>query len=201
MALFSAKDWAFAEEAAGLVTANPFEPEWMDRLHKLLSRAKPPAQPAIAWQPGCGPWGPTGHPRTRDFGQRIESLTESTRAALMGGTYSPRELAMYERLALYSLYRRVGKELDFFIDRQVRGDQAAGPARPLNDIWDDFLVEHNRLLVVPGRALPLRLPPNHVFAYSFLFRRAFYHIFFNIVGSSRPAARLRSEVWRSAHRR
>jgi Sigma-54 interaction domain len=198
VALFDPKDWPFLEKVAVLVTSNPFEPEWMHNHQEALARPTQPPQPAIAWQPGLGPWGPTGSPRSLELGDRIESLVEQGRSKLAAGEAADeRELDAYEKLALYWLYCSHGRQLDLYVDRAVRGDQAAGPALEPKAIWEDFLGEHRRLLALSGRAFPLGLAPEHVFACFFLFRRAFYHIFFNIVGASKPAAKLRSEAWQS----
>src|SRR5262249_3678619 len=158
-------EWAFAEMAAALVTSNPFEREFLDKLQTTLGLPPEPLRPAIAWHPGCGPWGPTGHPSTAEFGERIEALAESVRRRLGDGAAAGApDLAMYEKLALYQLYRGHGMQLDLHIDRAVRGDQAAGPAQDSRTIWEHFQAEHRRLLDLPGRALPLRLSPEHVFA-------------------------------------
>ena len=52
-------------------------------------------------------------------------------------------------------------------------------------------------LQLKGYSFPLHFKPEHVFACFFLFRRAFYHIFFNIVGTSKPIAGSAAAVWES----
>ncbi len=92
-----------------------------------------------------------------------------------------------------------GEELDLYIDAVVRraGREQEAPAPDVKKIWRDFQDDHEALLRIDGRRFPLNLPPEHLFACFFVLRRAFYHIYFNIIGRSRPAADLRSAVWQS----
>ncbi len=60
--------------------------------------------------------------------------------------------------------------------------------------------EHEAVRSPPSYQLePIGHPvnPEHVFSCFFSFRRAFYHIFFNIIGAPKPIAELRSRVWES----
>src|SRR5262245_11824031 len=126
MALFDRDDREFLDSAAALVTSNPFEPEWLQKHDRVLSLPPEAHLPAIAWQPGLGPWGPTGNPRTRAFGDRVETLAERAWEKLAAGTEaSGRDAELYEKLALYKLYRVYGKQFDLYIDGRVRSPQGA----------------------------------------------------------------------------
>jgi transcriptional regulator with GAF, ATPase, and Fis domain len=64
-------------------------------------------------------------------------------------------------------------------------------------LWADFNRDHETLFRFNTFDCPRKYEPEHLFACFFLFRRAFYHIFFNIVGASKPIAVLRCTVWES----
>jgi DNA-binding NtrC family response regulator len=96
--------------------------------------------------------------------------------------------------------------MDQFIGSAVRGAEQSGedPAsqkeelrRVVKTLWEDFQRDYEDLFHCTASPFPTTYAPDHLFACFFLFRRAFQHIFFNIVGSSVPIARLRSAVWES----
>jgi transcriptional regulator with AAA-type ATPase domain len=205
MALFTSQEWTFAEKAADLVMSNPFHPSWGDRFRVLFGKPAQKLAQGYSWQPGLGLWGPLAvDMELGELGNRIEALGETLRQRLLSGQpANAAELDLYETLALYRLYCKVGETMDRAIDDVVRGQQAedGGPRRRalpgVKALWEEFQRNHDALLSSLGRAFPLQPRPEHVFACFFLLRRAFYHIFFNIVGASRPVARLRSAVWES----
>jgi transcriptional regulator with GAF, ATPase, and Fis domain len=63
--------------------------------------------------------------------------------------------------------------------------------------WDRFRADFLQFLHLPGVSMPSQHDPAHIFASFFQIRRAFHHIFFDIVGGSMPAARLRASIWQS----
>ena len=198
MALFKPEERAFAEKAADLLASNPFHSIWIEKERDILGQDPPDEREVFSWQPGWGLWGPRPiYPDLVDLGERIVELGARMRTRLLGGASATDvELSRYETLAVYELYRKHGEELDRYIDSVVRrGQEAPGP--DVKKIWRDFRDDHEALLRIEGRRFPLSLPPEHLFACFFLMRRAFYHIFFNIIGRSRPAAELRSAVWQS----
>jgi DNA-binding NtrC family response regulator len=207
MALFEPSEWAFAEKAADLVTTNPFHPSWMEKQRRILGRAARDPGEVYCWQPGWGLWGPRGaYPDVVRLGDRITELADRLRERLHRGvSAAPAELDRYETLALYQLYRTHGEEMDRSIDAAVRGrGPREGGARRENGslpdvkpLWDDFRHEHAERFRVTGHDFPLNHRPEHVFACFFVLRRAYYHIFFNIIGTSKPVTRLRSAVWQS----
>ncbi|MFO0879809.1 MAG: sigma 54-interacting transcriptional regulator [Gemmataceae bacterium] len=205
MSLFNTAQRNFAEKAIDLVVTNPFCPDWMEKQREVLgARASDPGE-VYAWQPGWGLWGPrTVYPDVVDLGRQIADLADAGNAALrQGAAADAEELRLYHTLALYRMYRTFGEELDRFIDsgaqapgaRQQLGNSEAGT--DLRATWTRFLAESDRLLALPGVRWPIALPPEHLFACYFTLRRAFYHIFFNLVGTSAAVARLRGAVWES----
>jgi transcriptional regulator with AAA-type ATPase domain len=198
MALFKPEEWSFAVQATDLVTTNPFQRGWTEKERTVLGLSGRDAEEDYSWRPGWGLWGPRMvYPNVDQLGERITDLSERLRQRLQGGAAATeKELGRYEILSLYRLYRHFGEEMDRWIDAAVRGREE-GPIRGVPSTWKVFKEEHESLFGLEGRHFPLHLEPHHVFACFFLYRRAFYHIFFNIIGSSKPIARLRGAVWES----
>jgi DNA-binding NtrC family response regulator len=209
MALFKAEEWSFAEKAVDLVTTNPFQPGWKVKERAILGGAARDTEEDPSWHPGWGLWGPRAiFSVVVRLGDQMSDLVERVRQKLQDrAPASARELGQYETLAMYQLYRGCGEEMDHFIfaavrrrDNQARRGEVQGGQGPVVDeksMWNRFLPEYERLFHLDGYRFPLSYTPEHIFACFFLFRRAFYHIFFNIVGTSKAIARLRAAVWES----
>jgi transcriptional regulator with AAA-type ATPase domain len=197
MPLFLADQWTFAEKAADLVMTNPFDAAWMQKQRDLLGAEATDADEVYAWRAGLGLWGPrTIYPDVVSLGDRIATVAEAVRDRLQAGeTGSARELEMYEALALYLLYRNSGEGFDLIIDSAMRNKKDAGPA--IKDAWGAFSPMHKAWLCLPGTNLPWAARAEHAFACFFALRRAFYHIFFTVIGRSCPVVRLRSAIWES----
>src|SRR5262249_12381396 len=142
------------------------------------------------------------------FDQRTAELVERLRQRMEGeASASQAELDRYELMSVYRLYCEYGRRMDQWIDAAVRGEgkgagidcppQEAERPPDVKTLWAAFLHEHARLLHVSNSDHPPKYKPEHLFACFFLFRRAFYHIFFNIIGTSKLIAELRSHVWES----
>jgi hypothetical protein len=207
MALFTTAEWSFTEKAIELVTTNPFRPGWSKKGRDLLNLPLPGWDEAIVWRPGAALWGPQSV-YSDELHQQIVVIGECLRRRLNdGASAAEEELRHYELLATYELYCKFGEAMDRLIDAAVRREgpkPTAGRTLPdeapppdLKTLWDDFRHEHAALFIFKDRHFPLTHAREHLFACFFLFRRAFYHIFFNIVGASKPIAELRSKVWQS----
>jgi sigma-54 specific flagellar transcriptional regulator A len=133
-------------------------------------------------------------PNLEILGVRIEEETARMRQRLVEGAGAgDPELAIYEDLVLYLLYRRYRLDLEGTILESTRNRSA----RVRIPYWDRFLNDTRHFLVLPGRTLPAGREPAHLLADSYQVCRAFAHIFNNIVGTSGRSARLRATVWES----
>jgi transcriptional regulator with GAF, ATPase, and Fis domain len=112
----------------------------------------------------------------------------------------------YELVSVYRFYCEYGREMDRWIDAAVRDAGKGSGGGPSADVerlpevktlWASFQRDYARRLRFKSPANPLNYRAEDLFACFFVFRRAFYHIFFNIIGTSRPIAELRSRVWES----
>jgi transcriptional regulator with AAA-type ATPase domain len=206
MALFKPDEWSFTEKALEVVTTNPFNPSWPDKGRVLLGLPFRDA-PMITWSLGADLWGPRSV-YSKQFHQQFIEMGDRLYGRLKdGASASNEELRRYELLSVYCLYCEYGAKMDEFIDTAVRShDKRFGEGHPpqeeerqrlVKTIWDGFRLDHMKRFNISNPPLPWKYEPEHVFACFFLFRRAFYHIFFNIVGASKPIAKLRCAVWES----
>jgi DNA-binding NtrC family response regulator len=191
MSLFSPSDRCLAEKLSRLILSNPFLPEWVDRERDILGDRYTEAPPAYNRQPR---WiGDLLHPNIVAIISLVDKLIERAQMALRrGATIDPVELAHYEDLACYHLYKQHAEELDRLIELHVSGESIPSAEQ----LWADYLPSFER--VFPSdREFPSGHTPEHALACFFQDRRAFYHIYRDILGSSPAAARLRGAVWQS----
>jgi transcriptional regulator with AAA-type ATPase domain len=202
----SAEDRGRATAIARLIYCNPFLPERLDCEKEALGDDYVPVDPA--WHVGGDP--PHGRANLVTLQKLAEDLAAGARQRLAGRSAassapSVEELAAYEDLVLYLLYYRHREVFEQLILAQPRKLSQAGLAQAFEKFVAD--VQHFFSLPSPsasdagnsGAALPFpeALNPPHLFACFFQIRRAFFHIYNNIVGGSMPAARLRAAAWQS----
>jgi DNA-binding NtrC family response regulator len=185
MALFPYGERGAAEALGRLVHTNPFLPEWVEAERRVLGAAFRPA-PAVysrdeLWESG------RVHPNVLAVAARVERLVTAANRRLAPDT-NPAELARYQDIALYHLYLTHGGALDGL--RAAAGAKGVSAGR----LWPAFLGDFERLFP-PGLGWDFRA--ERVFAVFFQMRRAFVQIYENIIGGSRPAARLRAAAWQS----
>jgi DNA-binding NtrC family response regulator len=104
-----------------------------------------------------------------------------------------KELQLYTDVALYHLFDKYRDQFRETIEQAHRGDNSS------SDIgyWSEFRDDVKRYLAPPVVPLPWAFDPSHVLACFFQIQRAFFHVFYFIMGRSPAAARLRAAVWQS----
>jgi transcriptional regulator with AAA-type ATPase domain len=182
----SESDRDLATSIARLVYTNPFLPERIEAERTVLGES---------FIQGDRVWNALSNPaRERSnvvqIGERAEPLVAAARRRLSSDAKcSSDAVELYEQLVFYVLYHRSRDKLAELVDGT--GPRKAG-------FYAEFARDAETLLGiegVKGLASPAAAP--HLFACFFQLRRAFHHIFANIVGRSMPAARLRASVWQS----
>jgi transcriptional regulator with AAA-type ATPase domain len=202
MSLFKAEEWSFTEKVLDWVTTNPFDPSFVEKERVLLGQPVRLRPGGIAWRPGADLWGPASAHSvySEEVHQRIINTGEELKLRLKDGApASQEELGRYELLtARYWLYCKYGEEMDRFIDAAVRGRSTEKERlSDMKKMWERFRIDYEDWFTFNHPDFPKKYKPEHLFACFFLFRRAFYHIFFNIVGTSKSITKLRSAVWES----
>jgi transcriptional regulator with AAA-type ATPase domain len=182
---------AFAQAVAELAVVNPFQQELVARHeNRALSIDLPPevknkTVPLRAVQE---------RPNISRVVRKAEALADVVRNRLdVEGFSNEEEGRLYEELVLFVLYFRFRDRLQATVESQLEGSPSAGPrVSYFKDFARDVLhYLHFR------EAHPQRDTAAHIFAGFFQIRRAFQLIHANIFGQSRPAARLRCDVWQS----
>ncbi len=124
--------------------------------------------------------------------ERLKPLLTNMRAELAGGAeVREADLILYEDALLYYFYYRFYHQLLIATFRR----QGAGKGRW--NFYGDFLKEWSFYFSIAGVKLPSGHEAKHTFACYYQIVRAFHHIFEQIIGNSRPAARLRASIWQS----
>lgn len=181
MALFSASERRFLHATASLGYSNPFLPERIAWERAALGREYLEGEPV--WSVSVAD--PDADlPNVIRINQKLEALIERLHGRLASASdLQQDELAAYEDSVHAMLYERYYKSF--------RGAQGRW------HFYTQFLADWNRYLVLPGKHFETSMRPGHVFACFHQIQRAFHYIFYNIIGSSMPAARLRASIWQS----
>jgi DNA-binding NtrC family response regulator len=185
MALLSPAEQSFARVVSELVHENPFTAHRIELERQALGREF--VEQDAEWN--LRPDDRHDHPNLLALQRRLEEAAERVRLRLEKGAQATQaERVLYEDVVMLSLYRRWRAALDEAVT-------AAGAGARLSGIYRQLEQEAARAFV--GAAAPSRAAVPHFFACAFQLRRAMHHIFDAIIGVSRPAQRLRSEVWQS----
>jgi transcriptional regulator with AAA-type ATPase domain len=186
MPVFSTSERRFLKATAGLGYSNPFLPERIAWERAALGREYLESEPI--WSVSVAD--PDAElPNIVRIYEKLSGLIESLHSRLTAAPdLTPEDLAAYEDSVHSLLYQRYYPS---FRDADAR----VGNARW--QFYRQFLADWNRYLVLPGKRFETDLRPAHVFACFHQVQRAFRSIFYNIIGSSMPGARLRAAIWQS----
>jgi transcriptional regulator with AAA-type ATPase domain len=171
----------FLTAIARLGYSNPFLPERIEWERRALGREFVESEPV--WSVSVADPG-AEMPNIVRIYSKLEPLLESLLGRLAAAdNISAADAAAYEDSVHFLLYQRY----------YTRFVEASGRWQ----FYRQFLADWNRFFLLPGKRFETSLRPAHVFACFHQIQRAFQQIFFNIIGSSMPAARLRASVWQS----
>lgn len=132
-------------------------------------------------------------PNIERIKQKVEQFATRLRDRVAAGERpGEKEAKLYEDVAVYLFYYRVHDPLTRYISGAM-----AKPQQELAAVYVQFAADVQHFLDLPGLKRVEASDAPHLFALCFQVRRAFHHIFENIVGSSMPAARLRGAIWQS----
>jgi transcriptional regulator with AAA-type ATPase domain len=183
----SAADLELAQAISCLAFCNPFLPERIETERKVLGQQF--VEVDTVWNLAKD-WDGM-RPNIGLLREKAEQFAMQLRERLVAGEKpSEKELQLYEDVAVYLLYYRTHRPLTSYL-------LGAMSKAELATTWALFLQDTEHFLEIPGVKLPGEYDAPHLFAVCFQVRRAFYHIFENIVGSSMPAAKLRAATWQS----
>jgi len=178
MRLFTPPDKTLASDIAALVYANPFLEERITRERRILGDKHTDKQPYWSLLPDA-----KREATITAIAARCDTLVQTLRERLREGARGHRdEQQLYDDVIVYFLYERYREAILGLIER--------GEAAARVDFYPRFRSDAVTYL---GE----RTDAAHLFACFFQVRRAFHHVFRNIVGRTRPVAALRAAVWQS----
>ena len=176
--LFSDDERALAREIAGLAFANPFLEERIEHERRIVGDAYIDSQPYWSLLPDLD--------RKANIDRiaaicttLIDKLHERIRAGVRA---SKEDLQLHDDVVIYFLYERYRDHILGFLQNEDATERVEFYARFRADV---------------AEYLNDRIEPAHLFACFHQVRRAFHHIFRNIVGRSFAAAKLRAAIWQS----
>ncbi|MCC6741323.1 MAG: sigma-54-dependent Fis family transcriptional regulator, partial [Planctomycetia bacterium] len=174
-----------------LAHTNPFSPDRIAVEKEILGRAYAGSFPVWSHREDQLEE-PPNVPR---LGEVAVRLADGARKAL---ERDPRraageaELGLYQDLVFYTLFHKFrGPSYDLMFQQRRPGSRTRAP------FFADFRDDIAFYLDLPGVRFPEPVEPRHYAALLFQVRRAFHHVFANILGGSLPAARLRAAAWES----
>jgi DNA-binding NtrC family response regulator len=178
MTLFSTEERRLANDLASLAFCNPFLDDRLDAEKRILGDSYVPSEAYWSLVPDLA-----RKENVDAIAGRCATLVEALRPRVASaGRVSAPDLQLYDDVVIYFLYDRYR---DAMLDHIERGDSSGRV---------DF---YQRFRADVATYLSDRIDASHLFACFHQVRRAFHHIFRNIVGRSRPAATLRATVWES----
>ena len=192
MSLLSSNERQAATALAELAFCNPFLPRRMELERAALGKNFVDRSPVMHRSEGLAL--EDMFPNWHTLRSESERMATKARERLVAGRKASRpELAVYQDLALYCLFKK-------YLAEQEEGDLAVLGGRDscvLAPLWEEYLRDFQFFLDLPCRDLTTEYEPAHAFACFFQIRRAFTAVFNYIVGASMPVARLRATVWES----
>jgi hypothetical protein len=190
MALFRDAERMCAEALVGLSYCNPFLPERIE--YERLILGEDFIGTDGAWHKHVEE--EADRPNIELLTQRAAALADGARERLVRGTRpGEAERELYGDTVLYLLFNKY--VLSFF-EYVTDAERGKADDHVLAKMYDRFQEDVVRYLAVPGATFSLG-EADHVFACFFQLRRAWHHIYDNIIGGSMASARLRAAVWQS----
>jgi DNA-binding NtrC family response regulator len=123
---------------------------------------------------------------------RLDPLLKNLRELLAAGEEAREaDLILYEDGLLYYFYYRYYQQLVLATFRHP------GKERSRWFFYRELCEQWNHFFSISGVKLPTGHQAKHTFACYYQIVRAFHHVFEQIIGNSRPAARLRAAIWQS----
>lgn len=190
MPLITKSDLPFVRAVGQLNYVNPF---LEDRLHHeraaLGSEFVAEVQPYWSFTPQQTSRRRVNLDRLIDRAQSIAA--DLRRKLLDNARATEEELALYDDLVVYILFY---EQLDSWGNREspIDGADASESAA-----WQHYSARFDLWLGLSNRLFPSASQKVHLFAIFRQVYRAFFNIFECVVGQSRPAARLRANIWQS----
>ncbi|MFN0058742.1 MAG: sigma 54-interacting transcriptional regulator [Planctomycetota bacterium] len=200
MTLLKPDERKLADAIATVAYSNPFLPERIAAERAALGDAF--VETDAVWHARAGVHAVT--PNIALLTQRAATLAETVRArcvenAAAARSVSRAELEAYEDLVLFAIYHELEDRILTTIRDRFDSTEMRSARVPY---FREFLARYQHFFALPNLSqsearLPTEAEASHIFAIFFVLRRAFFQIFYHLVGSSMAMARLRASAWQS----
>lgn len=189
MPLLNSSDRSLLEAVSSLVYCNPFLPEILANERAALGSDFVDEGPL--WSMAVNDPDRVRGNSWRIMDRLTRTLNKLRERLIKRVEASERELLLYEDALLYYFYYQNYPRM---LAATFRPE---GSGKTRWGFYNEFRREWEDRFNLPGLKLPTAHQPAHTFACYCQVVRAFHHVFEQIVGASRPAARLRAAVWQS----
>jgi len=189
--IFSTKNRKIIEPIIQTIFTNPFKEEVQELNRKILGDAyRGPQMPQSSFAEGVAP-----SENQKAILQTCRELIDTARKKIVAHSITPEhpDYSLYEHLIYYLCYQDLSQSLDRYIMRCIEKPEA-------NPEWKDFKelrAYYDFYLKPEGRDFPTLYSPAELSAFFFQIRRAFFHTFTTIAGTSPAITELRARVWDS----
>ncbi len=167
----------FLRATAALAYANPFSPERVEMERAALGKEFVPGDPI--WSVSVADPDRV-RPNIWRIQKKLEPVLDAMRERLIR---ADGDFALYEECVHSLLYQR------YYTQFAAANSNWA--------FYRQFAADWAHFFDLPGKRFETALSVEHFFACCWQLARAFHRIFDHIIGSSRPAARLRASIWES----
>lgn len=194
MGWFNTDDRRLAEIISKLSYCNPFLPERIE-LEKVALGSAFESKDAI-WN--VKPHDQPEHPNVTHLRKLVEDKVDPLQKRFKPEqNVSEDELKLYHDLVVFILYHRYREGFDrTILAGQARSESQSGTRTGKMKLFESFAHDlHGFYDQIPN---PMTLEAQaHLFACFFQVRRAFYHIYEHLLGTSKPMIELRARIWQS----
>jgi transcriptional regulator with AAA-type ATPase domain len=190
MALLGDAERTCAEALVGLGYCNPFLPERIEYERAILGEGF--IETDGAWHKHVEE--EAERPNIELLTQRAKVLADVAREGLVAGQrLGDFERELYGDTVLYYLFNSYTLPLSEYV---IDAEQGKASDNAVAQLYGRFQEDVIHYLGIPGATFSLG-ETDHIFACFFQLRRAWHHIYDNIIGGSIASARLRAAVWQS----
>lgn len=187
--IFNEEELAFSQAVSRLAYCNPFLPERIAFEREALGGDFDEGDASWNVRGGYYEDRPNLNKIITILDDRLPSIRLRIVMGVKGGAKgSAKEIGLYEEMVLFLLYHRYHERFQGSIEKGGEGKI---------DYYADFKADVRHFLDIKGISFSEGLETPHLFACFFQVRRAFYHIFNYIIGSSGAITKLRASVWQS----
>jgi len=184
---------AFLDAVGEIAYINPFTPRRLELERQLLGGTFVESAPSVRRR-GVAGMDPVNVDRLTE---QCAALTERLHQRYAGKTPTQARWDRYEDLVLFTLFYLFWEKIDTTVQTMCAGDAQPTERSRRVPYYRTFKASFDRWMHPSDKCPPPNVTAAHAFACFLQLRRAFFHIYEHLVGSSRPMVELRASIWQS----